>query len=41
MIYGYWPQWRSLEIATAFSFALLLYAYYDFKKAEPQFADRL
>jgi lipopolysaccharide transport system permease protein len=41
LLYGYWPQWRSLAIATVFSFALLLYAYYDFKQAEPQFADRL
>jgi lipopolysaccharide transport system permease protein len=41
MIYGYWPQWRSLSLAATFSIALLIYAYYDFKKAEPEFADRL
>jgi lipopolysaccharide transport system permease protein len=41
MIYGFWPDWHSLMIASIVSFTLLVYAYYDFKKAEPQFADRL
>jgi lipopolysaccharide transport system permease protein len=41
MVYGFWPDWHSLTIASIVSFTLLIYAYYDFKRAEPQFADRL
>jgi lipopolysaccharide transport system permease protein len=41
LIYGIWPRWQSLEFAFAFSFVLLLFAYWDFKRAEPEFADRL
>jgi lipopolysaccharide transport system permease protein len=41
LLYGFWPQWVFLSIAMAFSFLLLAFAYWDFKKAEPEFADRL
>jgi lipopolysaccharide transport system permease protein len=41
LVYGLWPRWWSFAIASAFSVALLVFAYYDFKRAEPEFADRL
>jgi lipopolysaccharide transport system permease protein len=41
LVYGVWPRWPSLLSATAFSLLLLIFAYYDFKRAEPEFADRL
>jgi lipopolysaccharide transport system permease protein len=33
LVYGLWPRWESLNFA--------IFAYWDFKRAEPQFADRL
>jgi lipopolysaccharide transport system permease protein len=41
LVYGLWPRWESLNFAFSFSFLLLIFAYWDFKRAEPQFADRL
>jgi lipopolysaccharide transport system permease protein len=41
LVYNTWPEWRSLSSAAVFSFALLILAYRDFKKAEVEFADRL
>lgn len=41
LIYSRWPDWRALGYATAVSWAVLVYAYWDFKRAEPEFADRL
>lgn len=41
LAYGFWPRWPPLLLATGVSFALLGLAYWDFKKAEPEFADRL
>jgi lipopolysaccharide transport system permease protein len=41
LIYGRWPDWRAFGYAAAVSFALLVFAYWDFKRAEPEFADRL
>ena len=41
LIYNRWPDWRSYSYASAVAFALLLIAYWDFKRAEPEFTDRL
>jgi lipopolysaccharide transport system permease protein len=41
LIYGRWPDWRAFGYAAFVSFALLIFAYWDFKRAEPEFADRL
>jgi lipopolysaccharide transport system permease protein len=41
LIYRSWPDWHSFGYGFAVSFALLLFAYWDFKRAEPEFADRL
>jgi lipopolysaccharide transport system permease protein len=41
LIYNRWPDWRAFGYATTVSCALLIFAYWDFKRAEPQFADRL
>ena len=41
LIYGRWPEWHSFWYATALAFGLLIFAYWDFKRAEPDFADRL
>jgi lipopolysaccharide transport system permease protein len=41
LVYDSWPRWPSLLIAAGVSFAFLGFAYRDFKKAEPEFADRL
>jgi lipopolysaccharide transport system permease protein len=41
LIYRSWPDWRSFGYGLTASFALLLFAYWDFKRAEPEFADRL
>jgi len=41
LVYGALPDWRSLWYAMIASFALLVFAYWDFKRAEPEFADRL
>jgi lipopolysaccharide transport system permease protein len=41
LIYNRWPDWRAFGYASVVSFALLVFAYWDFKRAEPQFADRL
>jgi lipopolysaccharide transport system permease protein len=41
LVYGLWPQWSTLGIAAGASFAFLAFAYWDFKRAEPEFADRL
>lgn len=41
LVYGLWPRWGPLGIATGISFAFLVAAYWDFKRAEPEFADRL
>jgi lipopolysaccharide transport system permease protein len=41
LIYNRWPDWRAYGYASVVSFALLIFAYWDFKRAEPQFADRL
>ena len=41
VVYNSWPDWRVLSVAAALSLALLAFAYLDFKKAEPEFADRL
>jgi lipopolysaccharide transport system permease protein len=41
LIYRMWPDWRALGYGSAVSFALLVYAYWDFKRAEPEFADRI
>jgi lipopolysaccharide transport system permease protein len=41
LIYGQWPDWKAFWYGTVVSFALLIYAYWDFKRAEPEFADRL
>jgi lipopolysaccharide transport system permease protein len=41
LIFSRWPDWRALGYAAVASWGLLLYAYWDFKRAEPEFADRL
>jgi len=41
LVYGLWPRWPFLLIAMGTSFAFLAVAYWDFKRAEPEFADRL
>jgi lipopolysaccharide transport system permease protein len=41
LIYNRWPNGRSFAYAAVVSFALLIFAYWDFKRAEPEFADRL
>jgi lipopolysaccharide transport system permease protein len=41
LVYGTRPDWRSLSYAMVVSLALLVFAYWDFKRAEPEFADRL
>lgn len=41
LVYGFWPRWSPLLTATGVTFALLALAYWDFKQAEPEFADRL
>jgi len=41
LIYRRWPEWHAFEYAAAFSFGLMVFAYWDFKRAEPEFADRL
>ena len=41
LIYAQWPNWHRLGYAGTVSIALLLVAYWDFKRAEPEFADRL
>jgi lipopolysaccharide transport system permease protein len=41
LIFHRWPEWRYFGYASVVSFGLLLYAYWDFKRAEPEFADRL
>jgi lipopolysaccharide transport system permease protein len=41
LIYGKWPEWHSFGYACAVSVGLALFAYWDFKRAEPEFADRL
>jgi len=41
LIYNRWPDWRALGYASAASMLILLFAYWDFKRAEPEFADRL
>jgi ABC-type polysaccharide/polyol phosphate export permease len=41
LIYGQWPHWRSFAYACTVSVVLALFAYWDFKRAEPEFADRL
>jgi lipopolysaccharide transport system permease protein len=41
LLYEAWPDWPSLAIATAVSFALLAAGYLDFKNSEGEFADRL
>jgi lipopolysaccharide transport system permease protein len=41
LIYNLWPEWRSYGYASAVALGLLIFAYWDFKRAEPEFADRL
>jgi lipopolysaccharide transport system permease protein len=41
LVYRMWPRWPPLLLAAAVSLAFLAFAYWDFKKAEPEFADRL
>ena len=41
VVYNSWPDWRAVSVAGTLSVALLAFAYLDFKKAEPEFADRL
>jgi lipopolysaccharide transport system permease protein len=41
LVYGLWPRWPSLLIAAGVTFVFLSFSYWDFKKAEPEFADRL
>ncbi len=41
VVYNSWPDWRAVSVAGALALALLAFAYFDFKKAEPEFADRL
>lgn len=41
LVYGFWPRWFSLLVAVAVTFVMLTFAYWDFKRAEPEFADRL
>jgi len=41
LVYGAWPRWSSLLTAIVVSFIFLVVAYRGFKKAEPEFADRL
>jgi lipopolysaccharide transport system permease protein len=41
LIYRRWPDWRTFTYAAVFSVVLLIVAYWDFKRAEPEFADRL
>jgi lipopolysaccharide transport system permease protein len=36
-----WPRWEPFWSAIGVSVVLLLFAFYDFKRAEPEFADRL
>jgi lipopolysaccharide transport system permease protein len=41
LIYGLWPHWRSFMYAACVAAFLAVFAYWDFKRAEPEFADRL
>jgi lipopolysaccharide transport system permease protein len=41
LVYGAWPRWSSFLPAMGISFVFLAVAYHDFKRAEPEFADRL
>jgi lipopolysaccharide transport system permease protein len=41
LVYGLWPRWPSFVSAMVFALVLLVFAYSDFKRAEPEFADRL
>jgi lipopolysaccharide transport system permease protein len=41
LVYGVWPRWGMLGVAATVSFGLLIFGYRDFKRAEPEFADRL
>lgn len=41
LIYARWPDWHTLTYAAVVSWILLVVAYWDFKRAEPEFADRL
>jgi lipopolysaccharide transport system permease protein len=41
LIYGRWPDWSTFRYGAVVSIGLLVFAYWDFKRAEPEFADRL
>ncbi len=41
LVYDTWPRWPSLLTAMVVSFLFLVLSYRDFKRAEPEFADRL
>jgi ABC-type polysaccharide/polyol phosphate export permease len=41
LIYKQWPDWHTFRYGAAVSAGLLVFAYWDFKRAEPEFADRL
>jgi ABC-type polysaccharide/polyol phosphate export permease len=41
LIYGFSPRWSYFLFAAGVSYSLLIFAYWDFKRAEPEFADRL
>ena len=41
VVYDAWPEWSSLGGAVIVSLGLAVVAYWDFKRAEPEFADRL
>lgn len=41
LIYRRWPAWPSFTYAIGFACVLAVVAYRDFKRAEPEFADRL
>lgn len=41
LIYGRWPDWGTFRYGATVSIFLLVFAYWDFKRAEPEFADRL
>jgi len=41
LIYRRWPDWHAFGYAAVVSFGLMVFAYWDFKRAEPEFADRL
>jgi lipopolysaccharide transport system permease protein len=41
LIYDRWPDWHAFGYGAVVSIILVVFAYWDFKRAEPEFADRL